>query len=69
METRVYVIDTFDLDIDVVPTSWDDERFMSEAESQGGVYTLEGFQEAFNRDDTINSGVDFIRFIKVETWE
>lgn len=68
METRVYVIDTFDFDIDVVPTSWDDERFMSEAEIQGSVYTLNGFQEAFN-DETVNSSVEFIRFIKVETWE
>ena len=68
METRVYVVNVEDYEFNDSPRSWDDERFMSEAEIQGGVYTLNGFQEAFN-DETVNSSVEFIRFIKVETWE
>ena len=68
METRVYVVNVEDYEFNDSPRSWGDERFMSEAEIQGGVYTLNGFQEAFN-DETVNSSVEFIRFIKVETWE
>lgn len=68
METRVYVVNVENYEFNDSPRSWDDERFMSEAEIQGGVYTLNGFQEAFN-DETVNSSVEFIRFIKVETWE
>lgn len=68
METRVYVANVENYEFNDSPRSWDYERFMSEAEIQGGVYTLNGFQEAFN-DETVNSSVEFIRFIKVETWE
>ncbi len=62
-ETRVYVIDTFN----VKERNWNDltnEEFMNLAEEDGNVYTLQGFQEAFNSQD-INTEIDVIRFINV----
>ena len=61
-ETRVYVIDTFN-----VRGNWNDltdEEFITLAEQDGNIYTLEGFQEAFNAQD-INTEIDVIRFIYV----
>ena len=61
-ETRVYVIDTFN-----VRGNWNDltdEEFITLAEQDGNIYTLEGFQEAFNAQD-INTEIDVIRFINV----
>ena len=63
-ETRVYVVDTDNYEFDESPKNWDDEKFMSEAEIQGTVYTLNGFQKAFNYED-VNSFTDVIRFISV----
>ena len=62
-ETRVYVIDTFN----VRGINWNDltdEEFINLAEEDGNVYTLQGFQEAFNSQD-INTEIDVIRFINV----
>ena len=62
-ETRVYVIDTFN----VKERNWNDltnEEFMNLAEEDGNIYTLQGFQEAFNSQD-INTEIDVIRFINV----
>lgn len=60
-ETRVYVIDTQKHLNDLAYT---DEEFMEQAEEEGRVYTLKGFQEAFNSME-INSAIDIIRFISV----
>jgi hypothetical protein len=63
-ETRVYV-----LDIDRIENHYSDlsdEEFMNLAEEDGRIYTLEGFQEAFNLGE-INSSLDIIRFITVIT--
>ena len=62
-ETRVYVIDTFN----VRERNWNDltdEEFINLAEEDGNIYTLQGFQEAFNSQD-INTEIDVIRFINV----
>jgi hypothetical protein len=62
-ETRVYVLDTFN----VKERNWNDltdEEFINLAEEDGNVYTLQGFQEAFNSQD-INTEIDVIRFINV----
>ena len=62
-ETRVYVIDTFN----VKERNWNDltdEEFINLAEEDGNIYTLQGFQEAFNSQD-INTEIDVIRFINV----
>ncbi len=63
VEIRVYAIDTFNLE----ERHWNDltdDEFMTLAEEQGNIYTLQGFQEAFNSQD-INTEIDAIRFISV----
>ena len=65
-ETRVYVINTNDErveDIECISDLTNDE-FMFEAEEQGRVYTLKGFQIAFNESE-VNTETDIIRFIEV----
>ena len=62
VEIRVYVVNLNDNDFDGDNTT--DEEFMTLAEENGRVYTLDGFQEAFNFEE-INSGIDVIRFIAV----
>jgi len=64
VETRVYVVDTYNYEFDDTPENWEDEKFISESEIQGRVYTLQGFQEAFNLEE-INSSIDVIRIINV----
>lgn len=59
VETRVYIIDSSY----AIPTA--DEDFMTLAEEIGRVYTLQGFQEAFNLEE-INSAIDYIRIINVK---
>lgn len=63
-ETRVYVIDVDNYEFDDSPKIWDDKKFINEAEIQGTVFTLEGFQKDFNYGD-INSFTDVIRFINI----
>lgn len=62
VETRVYIIESSlsNMHQDNFP----DDEFQSLAEEQGRVYTLQGFQEAFNLEE-INSAIDIIRFISV----
>lgn len=60
VEIRVYIIDSSY----AIPTA--DEDFMTLAEEIGRVYTLEGFQKAFNEEETISSTIDYIRIINVK---
>ena len=46
-EFRVFVVDTSE-EIEGELYFGDDNNFMDEAEKQGRIYTLEGFQKAFN---------------------
>lgn len=48
-EIKVYGIDVSDIDIDVL--SFNDEQFMDEAEQQGLVWSLKGFEGAFNNEE------------------
>ena len=67
-ETRVYVydVDATDKNFDLKPIKdITDEEFMTEAEKQGRVYTLKGFEKALNETGDINSTTDIIRFIEV----
>jgi hypothetical protein len=67
-ETRVYVINTHDERVEDMEKGFSDltdEEFMFEAEEQGRVYTIEGFQRAFNESE-VNTEIDLIRFIEVE---
>ena len=59
-ETRVYVVDVEETDLDVIQIN--DDEFMNLAEEQGAVYTIQGFQEDFNKG-LINPIVAEIRFI------
>lgn len=60
-ETRVYVLDSQDF-INDLPHS--EEEFMTLAEENGRVYTIQGFQDAFNAEE-INSAIDVVKFISV----
>ena len=62
-EFRVYVVDTENQYSEVLVKDMTDEQFMAEAEMLGTVYTLEGFEEAFN-DGRIQSDMDFIKIIQ-----
>jgi hypothetical protein len=59
VEPRVYIIDTSY----AIPIA--DEDFMTLAEKLGRVYTLPGFQKAFNKEE-INTSTDIIRIINVK---
>jgi len=62
-ELRVYVVD-----IDTVEEQTGlvtDEVFMQLAEQRGTVYSLKGFELAFNYEE-LNTSTDMIRFIEVE---
>lgn len=48
MKTRVYAIDLYELD-DEIPIG--DDEFMDIAERQRKVWTLEGFEKAFNNEE------------------
>lgn len=63
MELRFYLIDTDNTDIDVINAS--KKQFVEESERQGTVYSLEGFQKAFNQG-SINSHTDQLRIFSIE---
>lgn len=63
-EFRVYVVDVHSDTDELIPLL-SDQEFMNVAEDNGTVYTLQGFQHAYNKD-LINSSEEFIRIIEVE---
>mgnify|MGYP003426866353 CR=1 FL=1 len=63
-EIRVYVVNTGIWSFDEDPFTWEDDRFIDEAEMQGKIYTLENFQKAFNKK-YIDSETEYVRFISV----
>lgn len=60
-EMRVFVVDVDQIGDDFEPKC-DDETFMTQAEMNGTVYSLNGFQEAFNNNEVSTENA-FIRFI------
>ena len=46
-EIKVYVVDVQNFSFDTFAIHWTDEKFISEAEIQGSVYSLKKFQNAF----------------------
>ena len=63
-EKRVYLIDIHDIrvrDIDYI-NELTDEEFVFEAEEQGKVYSLKGFEKAFNLEQ-VNTLTDQMRII------
>lgn len=61
-KTKVYLIDVDKTGKNVMGFS--DEQFMDEAEEQGTVYSLVGFQNAFN-GQAVNTSTDCIRILTV----
>lgn len=56
-EIKVFVITADDLGSD----DYTDEEFMTKAEEQGTVYSLKGFQDAFNYEEVM----DFNKYIRI----
>lgn len=50
MKTRVYAIDLYELDTEIPVWDLNDEEFIDIAEQQGKVWTLQGFENAFNNE-------------------
>ena len=65
VETRVYALDTQDISVDKGFEELTEEEWVVECERQGGVYSLQGFQRAFNEEE-INTSIDVIRIINVK---
>lgn len=63
-EIRVYVLDTYLIEEENA-INYTDEQFMEQAENNGTVFSLKGFEKAFNNEE-LNTHVDYIRFIEVE---
>ena len=63
-EMRVYVIDTYLIEEENA-INYTDNDFIEVAERLGTVFTLKGFENAFNSEE-LNTHVDYIRFIEVE---
>lgn len=76
-ETRIYIVSTtnaegepYALDLFDIQNMCD-EDFMDEAEAQGWVWSLEGFQHFWNTDfESMPSKFDSVmRIIEVEVWD
>lgn len=63
-ETRVYVLDTQDLSINKFFGELTEEEWIAECERQGRVYSLRGFERAFNEEE-ISTATDVVKFINV----
>lgn len=62
-EIRVYSININEIDDNI--DKYSNDKFIDIAEKLGTVYSLQGFENAFNYE-YINTGTDYIRFIEVE---
>lgn len=62
-ELRVYAVDIDTIEEQTCLVT--DEIFMQLAEERGTVYSLKGFELAFNYEE-LNTSTDMIRFIEVE---
>lgn len=65
---RVYIVKDDQLN-DLYVDDLDDETFMTLAEEEGNVYTLKGFQNAWNEDTILYPVDSYIRILKVKTCE
>ncbi len=66
-EIRVYCIDCEACEDERDFRTISNDDFIELAEQDGNIYTLDGFQHAFNQEE-INSCVDYIRFIEVDSF-
>ena len=67
-EVKVYLINLDDWKVEDMDNLLEltDEEFMNESERQGKVYSLKGFQKAFNLEE-VNITTDQMRIIEVGT--
>ena len=65
METRVYVIALAQIEDHETLDSLlvNDDAFIEEAENQGTVYTLKGFERAYNNECTFSQSDSYIKII------
>ena len=71
-EIRVYIVDVDIYKFDTSPTTWSDEKFISEAEIQGNVFTLKSFEKEWNEQFIFSEHISFdshIRFIEINNVE
>lgn len=61
-EIKVYLVDLYEVRHTQKPRDWSNEKFITEAEKQGTVYTLQGFVNAYNEDE-VNQNNTVIRII------
>ena len=66
-EIRIYIVDVNMHEFDTSPATWSDEKFISEAEIQGNVYTLKSFEKNWNNENVVVDS--FIRFIEIDNVE
>jgi len=64
-EWLVYVSESDNSSRTIYLNNLSDTDFIEEAESYGDVYTLKGFQHAFNEENLINSRSNVIRILYV----
>jgi hypothetical protein len=64
-EDRIYCVDIQNYEFDDNPINWSDEKFISEAEIQGNIYSLKGFVTAYNKSE-INQDNLIIRLVKAK---
>lgn len=71
-ETRVYLIDLskyqdFDVNSSDDPIKMDDDAFITEAERQGNVWSLDGFQRSWNDEEVPYDS--YMRIVDVEMYD
>lgn len=60
---KIYLVDVNEIDGDWEESEKTDDEFITEAEKQGTVYTLRGFEQTFNGEsDFISNVFSFIRY-------
>ena len=63
-ETRVYVLDVQDISIYKGFEELTEEEWIAECERQGRVYSLQGFERAFN-EEVVSTDFDVVKIINV----
>lgn len=67
-ETRIYVLNTQDISIDKGFEELTEEEWIAECEKQGRIYSLQGFERAFNKEE-ISTFTDVIKIIKLSNYK
>jgi hypothetical protein len=66
-EYRVYMVDLYFMDESLEDVeNWNDERFIQEAENQGLVYSLKGFEDQWRKGNIGYCDFSCLRILEVE---